>query len=337
MASSTSMNGGAESKRSKTALCAADVDNVPRYTETGLDTDAVYNGFISHCIAEPKLCALAANYKTEIDLKTAISDLITTMDILPLTQAIDAGNITLIGAITLLGAQLKASIVSQLYQPRQWTALAIQLDEVFAGNISSFAPQPLNLSVWNPAEILSNPPIRCSDFGLRASNISDLVPLIEKQSAVSAFTEPLYSVSWLCATWRMHAKERYTGDFVVKTRNPIMLIGNTYDPVTPLRSARNVSEAFEGSVVLQQDSYGHCSYTQPSVCTAKAVRRYFVEGVLPEEGTVCESDVKPFETTRWSDVFLNGTLDAVVKRDVEDVRILAAVEALDDSMRKRWS
>jgi hypothetical protein len=47
--------------------------------------------------------------------------------------------------------------------------------------------------------------------------------------------------------------------------------------------------------------------------------------------------VKPFETTLWSEVYLNGTLDAVVKRDVEDVRLLVALEALDDSMRKRWS
>jgi pimeloyl-ACP methyl ester carboxylesterase len=218
------------------------------------------------------LCLLAANYTTETDLKTAISDLITTMNILPLIQATDAGN------ITLLGTQLNDFIVGQLYQPRQWTALAIQLDEVFAGNISSFAPQLLNLCSWNPAESISNLPIRCSDFVLRASNLSDLVPLIEKQSAVSAFTETLYYVSWQCATWRMHAKERYTGDFAVKTRNPIMLIGNTYDPITPLRSARNVSEAFEGSVLLQQDSYGHCSTAQPSVCTAKAVRRYFLEG-----------------------------------------------------------
>lgn len=324
------MNGGAESKRSKTALWAADVNNVPRYTETGLDTDAVYNGFISHCIAEPELCPLAADYNTETYLKTAISDLITTINILPLTQATDAGN------ITLFGVQLKASILGQLYEPRLWTALAIQLKEVFAGNLSSFAPQPLNLSVWNPAITLSNPPICCSDFGLRASNVSELVPLIEKQSAVSAFTEALYFISWQCATWRMHAKERYTGDFVGKTRNPIMLIGNTFDPVTPLRSAHNMSEAFEGSVVLQQDSYGHCSISQPSVCTAKAVRRYFLEGVLPEEGTVCKSDMKPFETTSWSDVLLNGTLDAVIKRDVGDVRLLAAMEALDDSMRKRW-
>lgn len=325
------MNGGAESKRSKSAFWAADVDNIPRYAENGVDTDAVYNGFISHCIAQPELCPLAATFTTETDLKTAINDLMTSLDVLTLIQAPDATN------FTLTSTQLRSVIFALLYQPRQWTALATQLEEAFAGNITSFAPKPLNLSSWNPAEIISALPIRCSDSWLRASNISEIVPLMEKQSAVSAFTDTLFYVSWLCSAWRMQAKERYTGDFTAKTRNPIMLIGNTYDPITPLTSARNVSEAFEGSIVLQQDSYGHCSYAQPSVCTAKAIRKYFSEGVLPEEGTVCESDVKPFETTSWSEVYSNGTLDTVVKEDVEDVKLLAATEALDDSMRKRLS
>jgi hypothetical protein len=38
------------------------------------------------------------------------------------------------------------------------------------------------------------------------------------------------------------------------------------------------------------DSYGHCSLAHPSLCTAKAVRAYFVDGVVPEYGTICVSD-----------------------------------------------
>lgn len=34
-----------------------------------------------------------------------------------------------------------------------------------------------------------------------------------------------------------------------------------------------------------------------SLCTAKAIRSYFVHGVLPEEGTVCESHVELFADT----------------------------------------
>lgn len=48
-----------------------------------------------------------------------------------------------------------------------------------------------------------------------------------------------------------------------------------------------MSRGFKSSVVLTQDSPGHCSLAGTSLCTTKAVRAYFRDGVLPEEGTVC--------------------------------------------------
>ena len=54
-----------------------------------------------------------------------------------------------------------------------------------------------------------------------------------------------------------------------------------------------MSSRFTDSVVLQHDAEGHCSFTAPSICTAKAVRRYFQTGALPEPGTICEADMKP--------------------------------------------
>ncbi|KDR74341.1 hypothetical protein GALMADRAFT_578873 [Galerina marginata CBS 339.88] len=65
------------------------------------------------------------------------------------------------------------------------------------------------------------------------------------------------------------------------------------DPVTPLWAAKNMSRGFEGSVVLQQNSSGHCSVSAPSVCTQKYVRKYFEDGTLPPPGTVCGVVGKP--------------------------------------------
>ena len=59
-----------------------------------------------------------------------------------------------------------------------------------------------------------------------------------------------------CAQWKIEPKERYTGDFNVKTKSPVLFIGNTFDGLTPLVSAKNVSSTFEGSALLTVDGYG---------------------------------------------------------------------------------
>lgn len=80
-----------------------------------------------------------------------------------------------------------------------------------------------------------------------------------------------------------------------------------------MRSARSVSEDFkDSSVLLTQNSAGvsipsahvyddrliiapqHCSTVATSACTAKAIRSYFRDGVLPKPGTVCEIETKIF-------------------------------------------
>ena len=46
----------------------------------------------------------------------------------------------------------------------------------------------------------------------------------------------------------------------------------------------------------------HCSHlTQPSLCTGRAIREYFLNGVLPEAGTICAPDVPLFlNDTEWT-------------------------------------
>lgn len=78
------------------------------------------------------------------------------------------------------------------------------------------------------------------------------------------------------------------------TSHPLLIIGNSHDPVTPLANARRVSTLFPGSVVLRQDSEGHVSQSNPSLCTARTVREYFQSGTLPQEGSVCRPELKPF-------------------------------------------
>lgn len=76
------------------------------------------------------------------------------------------------------------------------------------------------------------------------------------------------------------------------------MIGNTYDPATPLASARRlVEEMEEGTnvVLVEQNSYGHCSISSVSSCTYEIVLGYLLDGKVPAVGTVCQLDAANYE------------------------------------------
>lgn len=99
----------------------------------------------------------------------------------------------------------------------------------------------------------------------------------------------------LCTGRQSRPKWRFPPYRQTNTSFPILFIGNTADNVTPLRSARNNSAVFPGSVVLVQRSYGHCSLAAPSTCSARMIRDYFQKGRLPEPDTYCDQDYELFQ------------------------------------------
>lgn len=107
------------------------------------------------------------------------------------------------------------------------------------------------------------------------------------------------------------------------TSHPILLIGNTRDTATPLANAERVArDLFQGSVVLRQESEGHCSHATPSLCSAKIVREYFQTGRLPEPGTVCYPEKKPF---------LGCVREGGCHFDEEETRLWEALDELADT------
>lgn len=99
--------------------------------------------------------------------------------------------------------------------------------------------------------------IHCSDRAARAGTLEDLMPTLEKLANVSRVMNGVPDgINVPCAQWKLQPKERYEGDFQVSPRRPVLIIGNTWDGLTPLRSAKNVSSGFEGSVVLEVNGYG---------------------------------------------------------------------------------
>ncbi|RPB03803.1 hypothetical protein L873DRAFT_1730857 [Choiromyces venosus 120613-1] len=129
-----------------------------------------------------------------------------------------------------------------------------------------------------------------------------------------------------CINWKFRPKGlTFSGPYSGNTSNPMLFVGNSRDPVTPLANAYTVSKGFAGSAVLEQNSEGHCSISAPSLCTAKYVRRYFETGELPPAGTICEADLKPFI----------GAGDIATPMSAEDKELLKVLEKLAMEMKPR--
>ena len=87
----------------------------------------------------------------------------------------------------------------------------------------------------------------------------------------------------------------------IKTRFPLLLATNTYDPVTPKAAALRMVQKFKGTRMLEQRAEGHSTISASSVCSMMVIRNYLGRGALPDEAdvangkwTVCDADNHPW-------------------------------------------
>lgn len=92
--------------------------------------------------------------------------------------------------------------------------------------------------------------------------------------------------------WWQQVQDRYAGPWD-KPTNPIMVVGQTYDPATPYSMALRLTADLANAQLLSIDGFGHCS--QDSVCAQKATAKYMLTGELPKPGERCGQDLGPFD------------------------------------------
>jgi len=98
-----------------------------------------------------------------------------------------------------------------------------------------------------------------------------------------------------CAQWPAVAAERYSGPWNNWTANPILVIGNTFDPSTAYASSVIMAKLLARARLLTVDGYGHTVLLNPSVCASQFESDYFIEGTLPPQETICQQDKLPFD------------------------------------------
>lgn len=94
-------------------------------------------------------------------------------------------------------------------------------------------------------------------------------------------------------TWTAKDEDAYRGSFTHKTVNPVLIVGDYWDPATNYKSAVKVAGLLPNSRLLSSDSWGHTAYGT-SECVTGAVDNFLLKVKLPAKGTTCIGDSQPF-------------------------------------------
>ena len=99
-----------------------------------------------------------------------------------------------------------------------------------------------------------------------------------------------------CAQWPLEDRGRYLGPFTARTANPVLVIGNLYDPATRYQGAQTVRGLLPNSALLTVDVPGHTSLGA-SGCAGFLTGQYLLNpgAAARIDGEVCPVEFNPFD------------------------------------------
>jgi hypothetical protein len=100
-------------------------------------------------------------------------------------------------------------------------------------------------------------------------------PLFGAGSAVGLYT---------CSAWQADRTPLPERD--ADGSDPILVVGNVGDPVTPLKGAEDMAEDLQNGVLLVWQGDGHTAYPKTD-CVTRAVDQYLIDLKVPVDGVTC--------------------------------------------------
>lgn len=178
-------------------------------------------------------------------------------------------------------AELSMAAITSVYQPRGWHVLGPALREALKGNgtmIRRISDSYQEMSDYTPYAA-----VVCTD-GPTPRGVEEYRRFAEEATRVSPrFGAAIANEMLPCATWPVET----AASTVVEVSDipPIILIGNTGDPATPLANAEAVHGRVAGSVLVTVESDGHTAYGSNN-CVNRIVESYLIDSELPDRAEV---------------------------------------------------
>ncbi|RPD59757.1 alpha/beta-hydrolase [Lentinus tigrinus ALCF2SS1-6] len=260
------------------------------------DADKVFQGFTTACaLAGPSVCNVTSEGWSGTDVMHLFDSMIDA------AHAAEVKN----GWVPVPSNSLRSALFTVMYEPVLWQSYAGEFARLFKTVQTEWAP-PTNTSIQSRSKSrrqsvpqdgvsFAEAAIYCADgIDSDGTTMSGLFDYIVN---VTRTVSPLIGATWpidafYCSFWPARAVERYTGPFNKTLGNKVLVIGNTADPITPFRQAKQLADLMGSSATLiRQNGFGHASLAQRSSCVTNVIQAYLNNDTLPEDDcTMCEVD-----------------------------------------------
>ena len=186
-------------------------------------------------------------------------------------------------------------IFATLGRPVSWPQIAAGLEQAASGNGSAIETALKPQRALYQSALNSATALQCADKPRPRVGPQAWPSILGRLTRVS----PYFAVNgwWLavpCAAWPLLNADRYSGPWNRSTHNPILVVGNRYDPQTAYQGARRVAGLLGNARLLTLDGYGHTTDVDPSSCIDRAVSAYLIRPATARQQT-CQADRQPFD------------------------------------------
>jgi len=178
-----------------------------------------------------------------------------------------------------------------LYSERNWDYLDTALKEAFAGSGTTLMALSDFYVSRGPEGYVDNSlealyAINCLDHddAISIDEVEQYVPRFEKASPTFGriFAYSLAS----CHDWPI-STGRVPEPIAAEGAAPVLVIGTTRDPATPLAWAEALADQLESGVLVRRDGDGHTGYFAGNQCVDSTVESYLVSGEVPGRTVDC--------------------------------------------------
>lgn len=236
--------------------------------------------YVQNCVEETSSCFLGTTVDAGVE---RIQQFLADVEAEPLSTDLDGRQLEIGNAFY--------GLVAPLYQREAWSALSLALRSAFVGDgttLLQFADLYTSREAdgYSDNSIEANLTISCLD-NPGFTNPASVPETYQEYAEASPTFGRVFA--WSQVGCNGFPVEPALEPRTVRARgaDPILVVGTTRDPATPMRWAEALAKQLESGVLLRRDGDGHTAYNSGNECIDDTIEAYLLDGTVPTDGLTC--------------------------------------------------